>query len=107
MEEKKKTNIFLRVLFILFIIYFSLYLMDNLGYYNIESKNVILTEQKRIEFENDIKNGTYVDIKQYTKDNTDYRNIYSNFGYTVSTIIDKVLNEGLNELGDFFEKLLK
>jgi len=33
-EKKKKNNIFLKVLGILFLIYISLYIMDNLGYYN-------------------------------------------------------------------------
>ena len=38
MEEKKKPNYFLKVLMITFIIYISLYTLDNLGYYNIASK---------------------------------------------------------------------
>ena len=35
MEKKKKKNWFLTFLGIMFIIYIVLYLMDNLGYYNI------------------------------------------------------------------------
>lgn len=107
MEEKKKKNVFLYVILILFIIYFSLYLMDNLGYYNIASKNAILTEEKIKEFENDVKNGYEIDIKKYTKDNTDYKNVFSELGYNISMGIDKVLNEGLKELGEFLGKLFK
>lgn len=107
MEEKKKKNIFLKVLLFLFIIYFSLYLMDNLGYYNVHSKNTILTEEMIVEFENDVKNGKEIDIKEYTKDNGDYINSYSNFGYIISNAIDKFFNEGLDEFGDFLEKLFK
>jgi len=107
MEEKHKKNIFLKVILVLFIIYFSLYLMDNLGYYNIATKNTILTEEKLKEFEKDIENGEYIDIKEYTKDNTNYKNAFSNLGYNISMGIDKVLNEGLKELGDFLSKLFK
>jgi len=107
MEEKKKKNIFLKIILTLFIIYFSLYIMDNLGYYNIASKNTILTEEKLREFELDVKNGEYIDIKEYTKDNTNYKNAYSNFGYTISLGINKVLNEGLLEFGKFIGKFFK
>ena len=107
MEEKKKSNWFLKILLFLFIIYFSLYMMDSLGYYNIASKNVILTEEKIKEFENDVMNGKEIDIKEYTKDNTNYKNVYSNFGYMISMGIDKVLNSGLKEIGEFLGKFLK
>ena len=101
MEEKKKKNIFLRILLFLFIIYFSLYLMDNLGYYNVYSRNTILTEEMIVEFENDVKNGKDIDIKEYTKDNSDYINSYSRLGYVVSSTIDKFFNDGLDEFVDF------
>ena len=87
MEEKKKKNIFLRILLFLFIIYFSLYLMDNLGYYNVHSRNTILTEEMIVEFENDVKNGKDIDIKEYTKDNSVYINSYSRLGFVVSSTI--------------------
>ena len=83
-EKKKKNNIFLKLLFVLFIIYFSLYLMDNLGYYNINTKNKVLTEDAIKEFESDIKNGKSIDIKNYVGDNTNYKNFYSNLGYNLS-----------------------
>lgn len=105
MEEKKKKNIFLRVLLILFIIYFALYIMDNLGYYNIASKNKIITDEKMKEFEKDIKNGKYVDIKEYVRDETDYKNNYSNFGYHLSMGIDTIINKGFKNIGKVLEKL--
>ena len=102
MEEKKKKNIFLRVLFILFIIYISLYVMDSLGYYNIASKNKIITDKKMEEFERDIKNGKEIDINE-----TDYKNQYSNLGYHISMGIDTVLNKGFKNIGKILEKLFK
>ena len=107
MEEKKQKNIFLKVILILFIIYFSLYLMDNLGYYNLSTKQTILTEEKIKEFENDIKNGKSIDLIDYVEKDNNYNNIYSNIGYNISVGIDKVLNEGLLKVGKFLKKLFK
>ena len=107
MEEKKKNNIFLKVLLILFLIYFSLYLMDNLGYYNLSTKRTILTEEKIKEFESDVKEGKSIDLKNYVDTDENYNNMYSNLGYNISKGIDKVLNEGLSKVGKFLKKLFK
>ena len=107
MEEKKKKNIFLRIILILFLIFFSLYLMDNLGYYNIATKNKIITESKMKEFENDIKNGKNIDIKEYVRDETNYKNTYSNIGYNTSLIIDTTINKGFKNIGKILKKLFQ
>lgn len=107
MEKKKKKNWFLTFLGITFIIYIALYLMDNLGYYNIAAKNKVITEEKLLEFEQDVKNGREIDIKEYVRDTTNYKNIYSNLGYNMSVGIDNVLNKGLKKVGDIIEKLFK
>ena len=49
--------------------------MDNLGYYNIASKNKIITEEKMKEFESDIKNGKKVDI---ICDDVSYKVLFTN-----------------------------
>ena len=107
MNEKKNKNIFLKIISILFLIFISLYTMDNLGYYNVATKNKVLTEEKIKEFELDIKNGKNIDIKNYTTDNTNYKNFYSNIGYNTSTCIDNVLNKGLKKVGSVLKKLFK
>ena len=107
MEEKKKKNYFLKVLLIVFIIYFSLYLMDNLGYYNIARKSTILTNEKIKEFERDIEEGKNLDIKNYTIDDANYKNIYSNIGYNTSMFIDNIFNKGLKKLGKVLKILFK
>jgi len=106
-EKKKKNNIFLKTLSILFIIYISLYLMHNLGYYNINTKNKVLTEEAIKEFESDIKEGKSIDIKNYVGDTTNYKNFYSNLGYNLSVGVDNVLNKGLKKVGDILKKLLQ
>ena len=106
-EKKKKNNWFLKSLLIIFIIFISLYLMDNLGYYNIATRNKVLTEEKMKEFENDVKNGKNIDIKEYVKDNTNYKNVYSNIGYESSEIINNVLNKGFSNIGKILKKLFQ
>lgn len=106
-DKKKKNNIFLKIIGVLFIVYFSLYLMDNLGYYNIAAKNKILTEEKLKEFERDVKNGKSIDIKNYVDDETNYKNFYSNIGYNMSIGIDNILNKGLKKVGNVLKKLFK
>ena len=107
MEKKKKKNWFLTILAILFMAYLSLYFMDNLGYYNIATKKSVLTEEKLREFETDIKNKEEIDIKEYVKDTTNYKNIYSNLGYNMSVGIDEILNKGIKKVGNFLKKMLK
>ena len=107
MEEKKKKNIFLKILLILFLIYFSLFLMDNLGYYNLSTKKTILTEEKIKQFESDIKSGKSIDLTDYVEKNTNYNNTYSDIGYNISIGIDKILNDGLNKVGNLLKKLFK
>ena len=106
-EKKKKSNIFLKILSVLFLIYISLYIMDSFGYYNINTKNKVLTEQAIKEFESDIKNGKSIDIKNYVGDNTNYKNFYSNLGYNLSIGVDNVLNKGLKKVGEILKKLLQ
>ena len=107
MEEKKKKHIFLKLILILFLIYFSLYLMDNLGYYNLSTKKTILTEEKIKEFETDIKNGKSIDLTNYIEYDTNYENAYSDIGYNISISIDKILNKGISKIGKIVKKLFK
>lgn len=107
MEKKKKKNWFIMFILILFFIYMGLYVMDNMGYYNIAAKNKIITDEKLKEFESDVKNGKEIDIKNYVRDTTNYKNAYSNLGYNMSIGIDNVLNKGFKKVGDILKKLFQ
>lgn len=107
MNEKKKKNWFLNILGVLFVIYIALYIMDSLGYYNIAAKNKVITEEKLQEFEADVKSGKEIDLKEYVRDTTNYKNTYSNIGYNISMGIDNVLNKGLSNVGELLKKLFK
>ena len=107
MEKKKKKNWFILFILILFFIYMGLYVMDNMGYYNIAAKNKIITDEKLKEFESDVKNGKEIDIKNYVRDTTNYKNAYSNLGYNMSIGIDNILNKGFKKVGDILKKLFQ
>ena len=66
---KIKSFIFLCIL----VIYTSIYLMINMGYYEYANyKKKELTEEQIKKFENDVKNGYNIDITSYIENNDDF-----------------------------------
>lgn len=66
---KIKSFIFLCIL----VIYTSIYLMINMGYYEYANyKKKELTEEQIKKFENDVKNGYNIDISSYIENNNDF-----------------------------------
>ena len=56
MEKKKKPNWFLRILGVLFVIYMSLTIAINTGYYEAKlSEKTTITEENMKQFEEDVK----------------------------------------------------
>ncbi len=107
-EEKKKTNWWFIILIILFIIFVSLYFMNGVGYYDSTRNRMILTEEKKEQFEKDVSEGRYIDIENYFSDtNKDYDNNFSNIGLKISDGIDTVLNKGLKKTLKALSKLFK
>ena len=83
--------VFRRILFILFIFFIINYFQAESNN-NLLTKKTILTEEQIKEFESDVKNGKFVDIKDYTSINTvDTSNSISNIGYELG-----------NEISEFF-----
>lgn len=99
---KKKGNWFLRLLFILFIVFLGLYIASISGYYETQVGNkVALTEDAIRDFENDVLDGKTVDINTYLKEETkDYSNSFTNIGDKFSESIQKVLTEGVKGVWD-------
>ena len=94
--NKKKKNIFGKVLVVLFVIYFALYIASESGYY--ESKireNVTITENGIKEFEEKVQNGEEIDINSFLKtERIDYASPLSNLGETVVIGIESVVTKG-------------
>ena len=101
METKKKSPSKSKIIMYFLIIVFSLlYFTGQSGYYeNRLAKSSKLTKAAIIEFEQDVKEGKAVDIKDYIDtNNIDYQNKYSKLGYTISKTIDTTLNDGVSYL---------
>lgn len=101
-NSKKAWEWFKRIMLLLFMFYLINYFQVSSGnYFNNTTKKTILTEQKIKEFEKDVKNGTFVDIKDYT-DNTyvNSENNVSSIGYNIGEKISEFMNI---KVVDFFE----
>lgn len=94
-NSKKAWLIFRRILLLLFIVYLINYFSVSAGYYDAEmSKKTILTEEKIKEFEEDIKNGEYVDIKDYVEDEyEDTSSVIGTVGYKLSKVINDFITD--------------
>lgn len=105
--NKKKKNIFGKVLVVLFIIYFALYIASESGYY--ESKireSVTITENGIKEFEEKIQNGEEIDINSFLKtERIDYTSPLSNLGETVVIGIESVVTKGFKVTKNILKSL--
>ena len=92
------------ILIIIIIIFISSYYISNSGYYEYHmQQRTILTNEKIIEFEKDVKNGTNIDLKTYLEnDNIDYSNKLSNLLYELSNKGTKITRKIIKAL---FKKL--
>ena len=98
-------NKFLRfILIIIIIIFISSYYVSNSGYYEYHmQQRTILTNEKIIEFEKDVKNGTNIDLKTYLEnDNIKYSNKLSDLVYELSNKGTKITRKIIKAL---FKKL--
>lgn len=107
--KNKTWVIFKNTLILLFILFLINYFIANTGYYNkINNKKTIMTEEKIKEFESDIKNNEYIDIKKYTnEEEQDTSNIMSNLGYKTSETINDIVTNKLFKLFKIVGKLFK
>jgi hypothetical protein len=102
--NKKKNNYFFIILGMLFVIFVSYIIAYNSGYYEMSNlRRAKITEEKKEEFENDVKNGENVEIKDYISDDyIDYSSAMSKVGSSLSNSINKFVESGLS---DFFNTL--
>ena len=105
--NKKKPNIFLRALNLLFIIFMGLFIANLSGYY--ESKvraNVIVTEEKIKEFESKVQSGDARDINHYLDNKReDYSNKMSKIGDNLTNSLEKFVNKSSKFITDILKSL--
>ena len=107
MEKKKKPNWFLRGLCLLFILYLSLTVAMETGYYESKlNEKTVLTDENIKRFEEDVRNGKAVDINDYVTEKTkDFSNNTTKTGVFVSSVVEDFMSEGISKAVDIFKKL--
>lgn len=107
-NSHKAWVIFRHILTLLFIFFLINYYQVASGNYKSEiNRQTILTEEKIKEFEEDVKNGTFVDIKDYTENTyVDTSNTASNIGAKVGECLDSLINEKAKGIIDFIGKFI-
>ena len=107
MESKKKGSILLKILAVLFILYLSLTIAISSGYYEAKlSEKTTITDEAMKQFEEDVKAGKNVDIKDYLTDiKKDYSNGATKLGIDFSMIVEKFMSKGINEMVNIFKIL--
>ena len=98
MEMKYK--IFKWSFMFLLVIFLTLYFSQLTGYYEYQNyQKMVMTEEQIMQFEQDIKDGQEVDIKDYVVNiNRDYDNSLSNLGMNISNIISNTVKNGIIKL---------
>lgn len=100
--------VFKRTISILFIIFIILYFQVETGINNPLKEKTIITQENIEKFEKDVKNGEFIDIKNYTETkHIDTSNFISNAGYTISNKASRLIGKELKDFFKFVGKLIK
>lgn len=105
--KKNNKSPFYYVFMFLVIVFVALYIALESGYYeNKVSKKVAITESAITEFENDVKEGNEIDIKEYLEDDyIDYSSGASRMGIKVSGKIENFMTSGIEKFFKLLGKL--
>ena len=105
--KKKKSNPFIKILSLLFIIYVALLIAFESGYYDTKVSNkAILTKEAMERFEADVAKGEMVDVKDYLKkEKIDYSNTITKIGNKASKCVEDIMTKGLTNLFDALKHL--
>ncbi len=106
--KKKNKNYFFKTLSLLFLLFISLYIAIESGYYEAKlSKKTTMTEESIKKFEEDIKNGNPIDLESYIYNEAeDYSNNTTNMAIFIGENIEKFMTNGINEIFDFLKSLV-
>lgn len=104
---KKKPNLFLKLLFLSFIVFLGLYIASVSGYYQDKvGEKVALTDDAIKQFEQDIMEGKIVDLNTYVVDKrVDYSNKFNDTGEKCSEVVEKLITEGFGGAFDVIKML--
>ena len=97
MKKKKKGILFWIVLISLFVVFCGLYVAMGSGYYETKmNQEALMTKEKIVEFERDVKEGKEIDINNYLdKSKEEYNNKVSKAGIDFSSGVEKIMTRGI------------
>lgn len=107
MEKKPKPNWGMRILMILFVLYLSLSIAMESGYYEAKlNERTMLTEESIAQFEKDVREGKNVDIKDYVVEKQrDFSNGATKTGVFLSSVVEDFMSEGITQMVNVLKKL--
>jgi hypothetical protein len=94
---EKKYKAFKWVFTLLFVAFLTLYFSQITGYHEYQNyQKMTMTKEQIEQFEQDVKDGKEVDIKNYTANiKRDYQNNFSKTGMKLSTGISDIIKTGI------------
>ena len=107
MEKKKKGTWVLKLLGVLFVLYISLTIAIQAGYYEAKlGEKTTITEEAIKQFEEDVRSGKDVDISGYiTNVQMDYSNQTTKAGVLFSKAVEAVMSKGIDGMVNIFKAL--
>ena len=107
MGKKNQGTLFLKGIGVLFILYISLTIAIETGYYEAKlNQKTTITNEAIQKFEEDVRSGKEVDITDYVTDiRKDYSNHTTKAGVTFSGVVQEFMSKGISEMVNIFKKL--
>jgi hypothetical protein len=108
MKKNKKNKIYKFVFWLFFMSFLVIYFSELTGYYEYQNyQRTALTEEQIKKFEEDVKNGNEVDIKEYlVVNNKKYNNNLSKLASKLSDGISKLVNSGVEYTFKYISRLI-
>lgn len=105
---KRKKSPFFKILGLLFLIFISLTICLESGYYDAKiSRKTEMTNESIKQFEEDIKNGKPIDINSYTfSEQKDYSNNTTDAAIFIGNKVENFMATGITEIFDIIKNFL-
>ncbi len=105
--KKKEKNPFFKILSLLFLLFVSLYIALESGYYEAKlTKKTAMTEESIQKFEEDIKNGNPIDVNSYVfEEHKDYSNNTTDVAIFIGSKVESFMSSGITEIFEIVKSL--
>ena len=105
----KINNIFKFIMLVLILGFIFMVIASKSGYYEYQLSNKRdMTDEAILRFEQDVKEGKYIDINNYIDNKSvDYNNKISNVGNSISKTISSALAKGFSYVFNYLNKQIE